>query len=410
MSDDPGHGLRGGGVRSLGRALLAAGVVMLSLGAGVSRGDDLGYIRLFEQDYRLHRFDYASMVRYPDAKTPGGTVALTSVTGAHSLGDGRYLVSTNTGNFLPAGSFKNYVLEVRLTLDEGGLPSGVTYVRTVLHNDPARDGYDLDPRGVTVNTSAWGLGAGGNLVVASAGNMLRQFDLATGESMDWGPGINGFPTTSPNTSTEDAVYVPSRAMFFTSWRFPASAVTMFSRAGRTGPAFYCGRSRYAGSAGMPVGMAYLNGGSNYPRLFDYRDGVLVATDNNEPSLEYYEVDSRAVRRERLSSTLQPGATTLPLRSPETQLWLSGIAAEHSSGRLLLFNRGVTMGAMDVFVLTPVPVPCLADFNLDGFVDFFDFDDYMTAFEQGDPRADYDHDGFIDFFDLDLFTEGFDVGC
>jgi cytochrome c peroxidase len=58
-----------------------------------------------------------------------------------------------------------------------------------------------------------------------------------------------------------------------------------------------------------------------------------------------------------------------------------------------------------------PTSCGApDFNADGFVDFFDFDDFTEAFQLGDARADFNADGFIDFFDFDDFTSAFEGGC
>ncbi|QOI99053.1 MAG: hypothetical protein HRU70_00515 [Phycisphaeraceae bacterium] len=54
--------------------------------------------------------------------------------------------------------------------------------------------------------------------------------------------------------------------------------------------------------------------------------------------------------------------------------------------------------------------CPADFNGDGFIDLFDIDAYITAFEDGDPDADFDADGFLDFFDLDGYVAAFDLGC
>ena len=54
--------------------------------------------------------------------------------------------------------------------------------------------------------------------------------------------------------------------------------------------------------------------------------------------------------------------------------------------------------------------CTADTNCDGFIDFFDYDTFTTAFETGDPRADYNADGFIDFFDYDDFVAAFEAGC
>jgi hypothetical protein len=57
-----------------------------------------------------------------------------------------------------------------------------------------------------------------------------------------------------------------------------------------------------------------------------------------------------------------------------------------------------------------PSCCTADFNRDGFLDFFDFDDFTTAFEAGNAAADFNNDGFLDFFDFDDFVLAFDAGC
>jgi hypothetical protein len=54
--------------------------------------------------------------------------------------------------------------------------------------------------------------------------------------------------------------------------------------------------------------------------------------------------------------------------------------------------------------------CPADFNCDGFVDFFDFDEFVLAFESGTPAADFNSDGFVDFFDFDDFVLAFETGC
>jgi subtilisin family serine protease len=58
--------------------------------------------------------------------------------------------------------------------------------------------------------------------------------------------------------------------------------------------------------------------------------------------------------------------------------------------------------------------CGADFNGDGFVDFFDYDAYVECFEGAacPPRqtADFNGDGFADFFDYDDFIGAFETGC
>jgi hypothetical protein len=56
--------------------------------------------------------------------------------------------------------------------------------------------------------------------------------------------------------------------------------------------------------------------------------------------------------------------------------------------------------------------CAPDVNCDLFLDFFDYDEFVTAFETGSPGAvaDYNGDGFIDFFDYDEFVSDFEIGC
>jgi hypothetical protein len=64
-------------------------------------------------------------------------------------------------------------------------------------------------------------------------------------------------------------------------------------------------------------------------------------------------------------------------------------------------------------ITP-PAPCRADFNDDGFLDFFDFDDFVNCFETEicppGKTADYNNDDFVDFFDFDDFVTDFSNGC
>ena len=57
-----------------------------------------------------------------------------------------------------------------------------------------------------------------------------------------------------------------------------------------------------------------------------------------------------------------------------------------------------------------PRLCVADFNGDGFVDFFHYLDFVTAFENGDTAADINGDAFLDFFDYLDFVEAFETGC
>lgn len=54
--------------------------------------------------------------------------------------------------------------------------------------------------------------------------------------------------------------------------------------------------------------------------------------------------------------------------------------------------------------------CLADMNCDDFIDFFDYDTFVTLYQAGDFRADANLDGFIDFFDYLEFTGAYEGGC
>jgi hypothetical protein len=61
-----------------------------------------------------------------------------------------------------------------------------------------------------------------------------------------------------------------------------------------------------------------------------------------------------------------------------------------------------------------PAPdCPADFNGDGVLDFFDYDDFVSCYEgAGDPGcdADFNADGVVDFFDYDDFVLAYETGC
>jgi hypothetical protein len=63
---------------------------------------------------------------------------------------------------------------------------------------------------------------------------------------------------------------------------------------------------------------------------------------------------------------------------------------------------------------PMPGVCPADFNSDGSLDFFDYDDFVACFEGAacppGADADFNADGSVDFFDYDDFSAAFETGC
>jgi len=102
------------------------------------------------------------------------------------------------------------------------------------------------------------------------------------------------------------------------------------------------------------------------------------------------------RRSNVDTTYQPDSAGMP------DVAIGGL------GLAELLKPGITAA-----VLTgtyPACGVCAADFNGDGFLDFTDFDGFVTAFEAGDEQSDFNHDGFIDFTDFDAFVGAFELGC
>lgn len=58
-----------------------------------------------------------------------------------------------------------------------------------------------------------------------------------------------------------------------------------------------------------------------------------------------------------------------------------------------------------------PAPCLADFNNDGFVNFFDISSFIAAFNAQNPSADIASPfGVWNFFDISTFMAAYNAGC
>ncbi len=71
---------------------------------------------------------------------------------------------------------------------------------------------------------------------------------------------------------------------------------------------------------------------------------------------------------------------------------------------------VTNGCGDASTRAAALTVCAADTNCDGFLDFFDYNAFVLAFEAGGLEADFNGDGFLDFFDYDSFVTAFEAGC
>ncbi len=98
---------------------------------------------------------------------------------------------------------------------------------------------------------------------------------------------------------------------------------------------------------------------------------------------------------------------------EANAWTMKDAIAVSADGLTIAGRGVNPCSLtDIWLvrLLPQTPNCQPDFNADGFLDFFDYDAFIQAFEVGIPAADFNGDCFLDFFDYDDFVEAFETGC
>jgi uncharacterized membrane protein len=97
-------------------------------------------------------------------------------------------------------------------------------------------------------------------------------------------------------------------------------------------------------------------------------------------------------------------------SEELDGWELLVATDISADGRTIVGQAINPNGCEQAFLVRLPGACAADFNADGFVDFFDFDDFVGAFETAGPGADFNRDGFVDFFDFDDFTLAFEAGC
>jgi probable HAF family extracellular repeat protein len=130
----------------------------------------------------------------------------------------------------------------------------------------------------------------------------------------------------------------------------------------------------------------LGGGSSYAYAINERGAVVGASDG------------------RAFLWSDGVLTDLNSRLPSGSSWkLEAATAIDDAGRIA--GWGVHHGIPAAFLLE-----CAADFNHDGQADFFDYLDFIAAFDAEDPAADFNADGQIDFFDYLDFVAAFGEGC
>jgi hypothetical protein len=87
--------------------------------------------------------------------------------------------------------------------------------------------------------------------------------------------------------------------------------------------------------------------------------------------------------------------------------LSGTIGQSDAGVLSGGAFELAGGFWPMVTLGP---PCVADFNNDGLLDFFDVQMFLGLFAASDPAADLNNDSLFDFFDVQTFLGLFAAGC
>lgn len=159
------------------------------------------------------------------------------------------------------------------------------------------------------------------------------------------------------------------------------------------------------SAACPSGAATFNvvGAFDQPATFrwqresapgvfvDLQDGSTASWDGNVPGF---------------------GATVSGAGTPSLTVAAGGGGVVLSPAHAVAYRCVIVNGCGSGTSAAAALVLCPADFNCDGFLDFFDYSDYVAAFEGGGGglEADFNGDGFVDFFDYADFVTAFEIGC
>ncbi|MBU6412464.1 MAG: hypothetical protein KGS45_03245 [Planctomycetes bacterium] len=100
-----------------------------------------------------------------------------------------------------------------------------------------------------------------------------------------------------------------------------------------------------------------------------------------------------------------GITLLSISAVESNFAIS------PSGRFVIFEGTLADGRDGAFVADiDGGLGCIADYNADTNIDFFDYLDFVADFAANAPRADFKLDGVIDFFDYLDFVDIWSRDC
>jgi hypothetical protein len=375
---------------------------------------DLSPITLFGQKYNVQRFDYTQSVQWPDPLFPTTNLNLIEVEGAHYLGNDRMLLSSDGLDAL--GSYKNWVIEVRLTRGLDGRYNGLSYVKTIVINDPitpSLGGFDLSPCGITINTGPNGLAANGDLIVGDS-----EVNGVTGYSISTGAQLGSWSGGPQNDSFDDLAYVPFNDRVYTI-NEDGYALVSYQPDGTfdaSAPIPGLTALNPIATPGSPKGMVYLPDLPTVPASIRRPGGSLLITlDDNNPGLQVFSLSGAVLATEPLTDEPVFSGTSFLEQEPlcASPLQLESAAFDPATGTIFLINESSFTSCDGFYVLTPAICP--GDLNADGFVDDADFVIFAGAYnilDCADPSmpagcpADLNADSFVDDSDFVIFAAAY----
>lgn len=327
----------------------AAALIALTTAANANSVD------LFGTHWQVQRFDYKQSIQWTNPVAPGNQQGLIRVEGAYWIGNNHMLVSTSHQDQSVPTTYANFILEIRADTDANGSVTGMSYVRTVVENDPLllSSPFDLRAGGVAVNPTGVGVGSGGNVLAADGGSskMLRAYDILTGALLPAGPSGLGVPMSPPMTDFTDLTYytegpraghrlfaLDEIALKVYACDLDGVPLSNFSVGGAVNP---------AALPGDPKGIAYLSDTTVWPTMFQGKGGiVLISMGDKQPGLQAFKRDGTEVGWEPLSSAVF--LTSPTVSKPK----IEAVVADPVMGRLFLFMEKGSLVDNWVWVLTP----------------------------------------------------------
>jgi hypothetical protein len=410
------------------RALTSLAVIAAI--AGTASAGAVPSVNLFGQQYRVARFTIHEGVSFPNPHPfrTQQTLPMVEIEGTHYLGNDRILFSSDGLDIFGPGAWKNFVVEARFLKNGAGDYIGLEYVRTVVISDggdPNLDGvagpaggWDLSPSGLTINPTATGLGAGGNLLITDTNiEGIRGYTLAAGTGpqnsqtcpLPFGPTCNAgtgcgqansfrfncFMSTSPNTNNEDLAFVPvNGGEFFNIWQDFPFYVSRHSLTGAFLGQFPIGNTSF----GEPKGITFGPNSPLFPAAFQTGVGaVMVGFDDVGPSLEVF--DTNGVSRAYVD-LVTPGVNGVIDPPPGGDdvyffgdradyvgipMQIESVASDPATGRLFITVQSNVYDNNFLYVLTPdFPAP---DSDQDGVPNASDNCPTVANTDQSDIDSD-----------------------